>query len=88
MERLEKITKEDYFMTREEALEWADWIENTIYSKGKKEGKLEGKLEGIKEGIEQNIKTMFDNGIEIDVISKVTGKDIEEIKDIIEKEIN
>jgi len=77
MDKLSNITKEDYFMTEEEALEWADWIENTIYDKGIKIGN--------QETTEKHIKSMVDNNIDLDTISKITNKTIEEIKEIIKK---
>ena len=78
MDKLNEITAEDLFMTTEEALEWADWSENTIYDKGVKIGNQETS--------EEYIKSMVDNNIELDIISKITNKTIEEIKDIINKD--
>lgn len=73
MDKLNKITKEDYFMTEEEALEWADWTEKSIYDDGRKQEQQE------------MIKSMFENKADLEFISKVTGKSIEEIKNILEK---
>ena len=42
----------------------------------------EGKKEGIKENTESIIKSMIENKIDYETISKVTGKTIEEIKEI------
>ena len=78
MDKLNEITTEDLFMTKEEALEWADWSENTIYDKGVKIGNQETS--------EEYIKSMVDNNIELDIISKITNKTIEEIKEIINKD--
>ena len=78
MDKLNEITTEDLFMTKEEALEWADWSENTIYDKGVKIGNQETSKEYI--------KSMVDNNIELDIISKITNKTIEEIKEIIKKD--
>ena len=50
MDKLNEITTEDLFMTKEEALEWADWTENTIYDKGIKIGMTQGRIEGITQG--------------------------------------
>ena len=74
MDKLNEITTEDLFMTKEEALEWADWSENTIYDKGVKIGNQETS--------EEYIKSMVDNNIDLDTISKITNKTIEEIKEI------
>ena len=76
MDKLNSITKEDYFMTEEEALEWADWTENTIYDKGLKAGIKEG----IQKNLENNIKNMLKKNISLEDISEITGKSIEEIK--------
>lgn len=86
MDKLNEITTEDLFMTKEEALEWADWTENTIYDKGVKIGITQGKIEGNQETSEEYIKSMVDNNIELDIISKITNKTIEEIKEIINKD--
>ena len=49
-------------------------------------GLEQGIIQGINQGIEQNkvemIKSMLENNIDYEVISKVTGKTIEEIKEI------
>lgn len=51
-----------------------------------KEGHSEGMKQGIKEGIEKNtidtIKTMLDNNLDYQIISKVSKKTIKEIKEI------
>ena len=90
MDKLNEITAEDLFMTTEEALEWVDWSENTIYDKGIKIGLTQGKIKGIKEGNQETskeyIKSMVENNIELDIISKITNKTIEEIKEIINKD--
>ena len=78
MDKLNKLTKEDLFMTEEEAMHWYEWEKNTMYSDAKKEG--------IEEGIEQanlnNIKAMLKKNISLEDISEITGKSIEEIKNI------
>ena len=42
MVKLDKLTKEDLFMTEEEALKWAEWEANTIRSAAKSIGLKEG----------------------------------------------
>ena len=60
----------------------------------KEEGRLEGRLEGLEQGIEQGIeqgleqgikntaKSMLDENINIETISKCTGLSEEEIKSL------
>ena len=51
-------------------------------------GRTEGRAEGLAEGIEKNRREMIVNlnsqGVSLDIISKATGLDIDEIKAIIE----
>ena len=53
---------------------------------GMKKGREEGMKEGMKEGIEKEkistIKTMLANGLEYEMISRISGKTLEEIKNI------
>ncbi len=49
-----------------------------------KEGIREGRKEGKKEGIKEMIISMLNNHIDIETISKVSNKSIEEIKKIAE----
>ena len=49
---------------------------------GKKEGKLEGKLEGRKEGKLEVAKKALREGMEIDLIAKLTGLSEKEIKEL------
>jgi predicted transposase/invertase (TIGR01784 family) len=57
----------------------------------RREGREEGREEGIKEGREEafvyTIKTMLKKNYELEDISEITGKSIEEIKEI-QKSIN
>ena len=93
MGKLDKLTREDLFYTEEEALEWAEWerrsIEAYAMKKGLAEGIEEGREIGIEQGIEQNtedmILSMIKNNIDIQTISKITNKSIEEINNIIKK---
>lgn len=77
-------------MSRREAKRWGEWIKNAMIDSAKKEaietGIKEGRKEGISEGKElaiiDTIKAMIQNDIDIDTISKVTGKSINEINEI------
>ena len=88
MEKLNKLTKEDLFMTEEAALRWVDWETNTIKNDAKKKGHEEGLKEGLKEGREEGreenikitIEKMLSKNFSLDDISDITGKSIEEIK--------
>lgn len=74
MRKISELSSEEIFMSNEERLEWEEWEKNTIYD------------DGVKEGIEQekisNIKKMLENNIDIEIISKITGLSVEEIKNI------
>ena len=71
MDKINKLTKEDYFMTEEESLEWGDWIENSIYNRA------------LEEKQDEMIKSMFENGLNLEMISKVANMEIEKIEKII-----
>ena len=72
-------------MAELEKAEEKRYYENML-KKGITDGLEQGIEQGIEKGIEQekinNIKSMLENNIEIDLISKVSGKSIEEIKEI------
>ena len=76
MDKINKLTSDDVFMTELEAREWDKWEENSKIDYAEKKG------------IEQNtidmIKSMAENNATLEFISKVTNKSIEEIKEIIE----
>ena len=58
-------------------------LKDVLINEGKKEGIKEGKKEGIKEGkkegIKENAKIMLKKGLDINLISEITGLTIEEI---------
>ena len=89
MSDLSKLTHEDLFYTEEEALEWAEWERNSIADEARKEGLEEGIEQGIEQGIENNTKdtiiSMIKNKATLEFISKVTGKSIKEIENIIKE---
>ena len=100
---LDKLTKDDLFLSKEDAMQWDEWEKNTIYNDGVKEGIEQGIEKGIEKGIEQGIEkgieqgmkkekkniiiTMLKNNIDIEIISKITNKSIKEIETI-KKQVN
>jgi len=84
MDNLSKLTRDDLFMTEEEALEWADWERNSIRHEAREEGLKEGRKIGIEKGIEKNtekmIKNMLKQNISLEDISKITEKTKKEIE--------
>ena len=79
MDKMDKLTHDDVFMTELEAREWDKWEENSKMDYAKNLGIAEGKQETTKE----LILSMLDNNLSLDMISKVTNKSIDEIKKII-----
>ena len=53
-----------------------------IHKEGIKQGKKEGKIEGAEESKKEVVINMLNEGMNYDIISKITGKTIEEIKEI------
>ena len=88
MSKLSKLTHDDLFYTKEEALEWAEWEWRSIRTEARNEGLAEGRSEGIEQGIEQGIKQNTENTIKnmlkkkfsLEDIADITGKSIDEIK--------
>lgn len=78
MDRIENIKLSDLTWSDQEAKEWEEWLENSRIA--------EAKEEGLSEGIEQEkiniIKSMLENNANYELISRVTKKEIEEIKEI------
>jgi len=83
MDKINKLTRDDLFYSELEAIEEAKRIENSKLSYAESKG-LE---QGIEQGIEQEkvatIKNMIKKDISLKDISDITGKTIEEIKEII-----
>ena len=81
MDKIDKLTNDSLFMSELEKEEWAVWEENSKLAYAKDEG--------ISQGIEQNTKemilSMIKNKIDIETISKITNKTIEEINQIIKE---
>ena len=82
IEKLNKITKEDYVMSEAEALRLENKIRRSLRKEGEALGEARGKAEGRAEGILNMIKSMLKNNASYEFISNVTGKSIEEIKRI------
>lgn len=84
---LDKLTKEDLFMTESEAKRWEEWERNIIYNDGVKDGMNQEieqeKNQGVEEEKRDTIKKMQQNQIDVETISKVTGKSLEEINNIL-----
>ena len=77
MGKLDKLTHDDLFMSEEDNLKWIKWEENTIFN--------DGVEQGIEQGIDLTIKNMLNKGMKLDDISEITGKSIEEIKELMNK---
>ena len=86
MSSLENIKLEDIDWSPEERAEWDEWLENS-HKESREKARAEGKIEGIEQEKINNIKAMLENNIEYKLISKVTNKSVEEIKEI-EKSMN
>ena len=84
MEKLEKITKEEYIMSEAEALRldnmYRESLKEEYLEEGKNLGILEGKNLGIEEKTGDIIKNMLNNNFSLDTISKITSKPIQEIE--------
>ena len=91
MEKLNKITKEEYIMSEAEALRLDNMYRESLNEEYLEEGKSLGLVEGKNLGIEENkieiIKNMLNNNDNYEYISKITGKSVKDIK-LIKKHIN
>ncbi len=56
--------------------------ESTMYQAILREGKEEGMQEGIKEGVEKVARNMIENGLNIELISQLTGLSFEQIQQL------
>lgn len=76
MDKIDKLTKDDLFMSELEAREWDKWEEKSMLTYAKKLGKEEGLAQGEIKGREENTKelilSMLDNNATLEFISKVT----------------
>ena len=85
MSKLSKLTRDDLFYTEEEALEWVEWERRSIETAARKKGIEIGEVKGREQEQRDLILSMNENGVDLELISKVTGKTIDEIKKIIEE---
>ena len=83
MAGIDKLTREDLFYTEEEALQWAEWERKSIENDIKAEGIKEGIEQGIEQTTKETILAMLKNNLSLELISKITNKNIEEIKEFI-----
>ena len=67
MVKINQLTREDLFMTQEEAQRWDEWEQNSIYN------------DAFNQGIELMIKNMLKKNIPIEDIAEIAGKNVEEI---------
>ena len=72
-------------MSELEKEEWAIWEENSKLEYARNEGIAQGISKGRTEEQKELILSMIKNKINIDTISKVTNKTVEEIKEIIKE---
>ena len=84
--KIEQVTNDLNYLFYYDKEELERKTQERMLREGREEGRTEGRAEGIKIGEEQKtidmIKSMLENGASYDFVSKVTGKNIEEIKEI------
>ena len=83
MDKMDKLTHDDVFMTELEVREWDKWEENSKMDYAKNLGIAEGKAEGKEETTKELILSMLDNNATLEFVSKVTNKTIDEINEIL-----
>lgn len=84
MAEIDKLTHNDLFYTEAEQEEWDRWERNSIEEDIKNTAMKEGFEQGIEQNTKETIIAMNKNNIPIDIISNITGKNIEEIKETLE----
>ena len=86
MEKINKITSDNYIMSEAEALRLDDMFRRSIRREGEEIGINKGKILGLAEGknlgIEETVKNMLKNNDTYEYISKITGKSIKDIMKI------
>ena len=89
MDKIDKLTDDSLFMSDLETIEMHEKEERAIRAYGEKlateRGKAEGKAEGRIEEQKELILSMIKNDIDMNMISKITNKSIEEIEKIIKQ---
>ena len=83
MDKINKLTNDEIFMSELEAREWAEWEEKSKMSYARNTGLSEGQAEGKEETTKELILLMIENKLSFDTISKIINKTIEEIKEIV-----
>ena len=87
MSKIDKLTKDDKFMSELEAIKMLEWEEKSkmtyVKNLGIAEGRAEGEIKGKEETTKELILSMLDNNATLEFISKVTNKSIDEIQKII-----
>lgn len=100
METVKRVTRYHHVMDEKEALELDNKIRRSLYAEGEEKGFSNGERigfsngfsngekigfsNGFSDGIMSMIKAMIDNHIDIETISKVSNKSIDEIEKIID----
>jgi len=85
MDKINSLSSDSLFMSELESQKWQDWEDKSIIKYEKQLAREEGLAEGRAEGVEQEkiyIKSMLKKNISYEDISDITGKSIEEIKNI------
>lgn len=81
-------SRDKLILSEWESEKMAELVKNESLKNATREGEEKGFEQGIEQGIEQEkkdtIKNMLKNNIDIETISKITGKTLEEIKKIAE----
>ena len=86
IEDLYNLTAPGKVISEKLAMELDDKFRRSLKAEGRAEGREEGRAEGREEGIKEKtndmIKSMLENSADYEFISKVSGKTINEIKEI------
>ena len=98
MSELERVNQDPEFREYMSAEEDNRKIQNSLRIQAMKEGREEGRTEGIQQGIQQGIeqgieqgsyqskieiaKSLLENHVDIEIIAKSTGLEIEKIKEL------
>ena len=93
METVKKVTRYHHVVDEKEALRLEDKFRRSLkregerigFSNGFSNGEKVGFSNGFTDGIISMIKSMFDNHMDIETISKVSNKSVGEIEKIISK---
>ena len=88
-EKSKKFIKEVRFMCADDFVihewekeKWDEYIKMQRYDYGFKKGRAKGREEGREENVRYIIKKMLENNLDLNIISKISGKSISRIKKI------